>query len=302
MYKINHISNLENNQDYIEIEDLHKTSYAKIYLNQGSSLQELTLNNHELIKDMHPLTYDNIYTSAILFPFANRIKDGRYDFEGKTYQFDVNEKALNNALHGLVYNKTFELISQETSEEYASVTLIYDEVKTTLGFPYTYSIKLEYVLTENTLDLNVEIKNTGSKTFPFTIGWHPYFLSSNLYDSQVDFNSDKKIIFDERNITIGVNDFKKNGNFEILDKFLDDCFVLNSKEIVFNTPKYNLELSTSEKDSFLQLYTPPHKNTIAIEPTTGVSDSFNNGIGLKTLQPNETYTIHWNLKINDKKL
>jgi len=131
---------------------------------------------------------------------------------------------------------------------------------------------------------------------------YPYFLSSNLYDSHVDFSSEKKIVFDERNITTSVNDFKKNGNFEILDKFLDDCFVLNSKEILFNTPKYNLELSSSEKDSFLQLYTPPHKNTIAIEPTTGVSDSFNNGIGLKTLQPSETYKISWNLKINDKKL
>jgi len=67
------------------------------------------------------------------------------------------------------------------------------------------------------------------------------------------------------------------------------------------TPGYILELKSSEKDSYLQLYTPPHKNTIAIEPTTGVSNSFNNGIGLKTLQPNETYTISWNLKINDMK-
>jgi len=302
LYKINDITNSENNQDYIEIEDLHNTSYAKIYLNQGASLQELTLNSHELIKDMHPLTYDNTYISAILFPFANRIKDGRYDFEGKTYQFDVNEKVLNNALHGLVYNKTFEVIDQEATETYASVKLVYHEKRLSQGFPFTYTIYLEYVLTESTLNLNVKITNTDSKTFPFTLGWHPYFLSSNLYDSHVDFNSDKKIVFDERNITTGVNDFEKNGNFEILDKFLDDCFVLNSREIIFNTPKYNLELSSSEKDSFLQLYTPPHKNTIAIEPTTGVSDSFNNGIGLKTLQPNETYTIGWNLKINDKKL
>jgi len=293
MYKIFHKA------DYLELNSLKDKSKAKIHLNQGASMQELTLNNHELIKDMHPLTYDNTYASSILFPFANRIKDGRYNFEGKTYQFDVNEKELNNALHGLVYNKIFELISQETCEEFASVTLIYNEVKTTLGFPYTYSIKLDYILTQSGLELNVEIKNTGAKTFPFNIGWHPYFLSSNLYDSHIDFSSNKKIVLDERNITTGVNDFEKNGNFEILDKFLDDCFVLNSSEVTFYTPKYTFRLTPSEQNSFLQLYTPPHKNTIAIEPTTGVSDSFNNGIGLKTLQPNETYTINWNLKIND---
>lgn len=302
MYKINQFKNSKNNRDYLLIEDTLKTSSAKIYLDQGASLQELRLNNHELIKDMNSLTYDNTYTSAILFPFANRIKDGSYEFDKKTYQLDINEKGLNNAIHGLVYNKTFEVIDQEATETYASVKLVYHENHLSQGFPFTYTIHLEYVLTQSGLALNVEIKNTSSKTFPFTIGWHPYFLSSNLYDSHVDFSSDKKIVFDERNITTGVNDFKKNGNFEILDKFLDDCFVLNSKEILFNTPKYNLELSSSEKDSFLQLYTPPHKNTIAIEPTTGVSDSFNNGIGLKTLQPSETYKISWNLKINDKKL
>lgn len=273
MYKIFH------KEDYLELNSLKDKSKAIIHLNQGARVNELTLNGHELIKDLYPLTYDNTYASSILFPFANRIKDGSYDFEGETYQFDVNEKELNNALHGLVYNKIFELISQETREEFASVTLKYNEVKTTLGFPYTYSIKLDYILTRSGLELNVEVKNTSSKTFPFTIGWHPYFLSSKLYDSHIEFGSDKKIVFDKRNITTGVNDFEKNGNFEILDKFLDDCFVLNSKVIKFNTPKYNFELSTSEKDSFLQIYTPPHQNTIAIEPTTGVSDSFNNSIG-----------------------
>ncbi|NEW78350.1 MAG: aldose 1-epimerase, partial [Gelidibacter sp.] len=227
----------------LELFDRNKSCYAKIYLNQGASLQELTLSGHVLIKDMNTLTYDNTYTSAILFPFANRIKDGSYEFDKKTYQLDINEKGLNNAIHGLVYNKTFEVIDQEATETYASVKLVYHENHLSQGFPFTYTIHLEYVLTESALDLNVKISNTDSKTFPFTLGWHPYFLSSNLYESYIDFSSDKKIVFDERNITTGVNDFEKNGNFEILDKFLDDCFVLNSKEILFNTPKYNLELS-----------------------------------------------------------
>jgi aldose 1-epimerase len=47
------------------------------------------------------------------------------------------------------------------------------------------------------------------------------------------------------------------------------------------------------------LYTPPLKNSIAIEPTTGVSNSFNNAIGVKVLHPNESYNINWNLKIED---
>lgn len=287
------------NEDLSTIEINNPSVFAKIQLNQGASLQELTINNHELIKDLFPLTYSNTYASSILFPFANRIKDGNYEFKDKNYQFDINEKELNNAIHGLVYDKTFEILKKETSEVSASVKLVYHEKEKCKGFPFNYSVYLEYILTDKTLDLNIEIVNTDNKTFPFTIGWHPYFLSEDLSKSSVVFDSKKKLKLDSRNITKRVIVNKNDSGFNINNKFLDDCFVLDSNTVLFLTPKYNLQLSSSEKDCFLQLYTPSDKNTIAIEPTTGVSDSFNNGIGLKTLQPNKSYSISWNLKIED---
>tara|TARA_R110000868_G_scaffold229339_3_gene482364 strand:+ start:3680 stop:4582 length:903 start_codon:yes stop_codon:yes gene_type:complete len=299
LYKINHIKKSLNNQNYLEITNSSKNVYAKIYLNQGASLQKLTLKNQELIKDMYPLPYETTYASSILFPFANRIKDGSYQFNKKKHQLNINEKDLNNAIHGFVYNKTFEIINQETNNSFAALDLSYDEQNISEGFPYTYSIKLKYKFTENTLELKVEIKNTSSKAFPFTLGWHPYFLSNNLYDSHLDFSSSKKIILDERNIATGQENIENNGIFEVLDKSLDDCFVLNSGKVTFYTPTYSFVLKSSEENSFLQLYTPPIKNTLAIEPTTGVSDSFNNGIGLKTLQPNDSYGISWSLIMND---
>jgi aldose 1-epimerase len=94
-----------------------------------------------------------------------------------------------------------------------------------------------------------------------------------------------------------MNEIAMDEPFLIEDKTLDDCFAIDSNEIVFETPQYSFALKSSEKNSFLQLYTPPHPNAIAIEPTTGISDSFNNGVGLKTLKPNDTYYINWNLKI-----
>lgn len=300
MYKINHIKNSENNQDFIEIENLLINSYAKIYLNQGASLQDLKLSNHILIKDMHPMTYDKTYASSILFPFANRVKDGTYQFNGETYHLDINQKEEHNALHGLVYNKNFVVTSQETNKESASVTLLYQEKKGSPGFPFTYSIQLEYVLTQNTLDLIVKIKNTDSKTFPFTLGWHPYFLSSDLSKSSLLFDCNKKMVLDERNITKGIFYIDPIECLQIKDQSFDDCYVLNSDEVTFLTPKYILKLTSTEEDGFLQIYTPPHKNTIAIEPTTGVSDSLNNNIGLKTLHPDETYSITWNLSTSSK--
>ena len=297
MYTIKEVQNNSKEILFIEIENPEKTCSAKIYLNLGGSLQELKLNGKTIIEDLKPLSYNNTYASSILFPFANRIKDGTYTFEGKQYKFNINEEGNNNALHGLVYNKTFDIIEQNVFENQASIKLLYIEKNESIGFPYTYSIQLEYILKEDSLDLNVSITNTDKKSFPFTIGWHPYFTSSNLYKSTLNFDSNKQISFDDRCITKGVSDIKNVPVFEIKDKQLDDCFILNTGKTQFNTPIYKLLISASSKENFLQIYTPPKANTIAIEPTTGVSDSFNNKIGLQTLSPNETYEVNWNLKL-----
>tara|TARA_R110002049_G_scaffold279949_1_gene459089 strand:- start:54493 stop:55338 length:846 start_codon:yes stop_codon:yes gene_type:complete len=273
--------------------------YAKINLNEGAALQLLALDGHEVIKDLHPLPYADTYASSILFPFANRVKDGIYVFNNKEFQLEANQKQENNALHGLVYNKTFKIIDKNITETSASVVLQYDELKESKGFPYTYSMQLEYVLTKKGINLKVSVKNTDAKAFPFTLGWHPYFSTSNLYKSTVEFSSTKKLVFGDRNITRDIEEVDNVGIFEVKDKQLDDCYILDSDTVVFKTPDFNLAIKASSKENFLQMYTPPKANTIAIEPTTGVSDSFNNKIGLQVLNPNESYSLNWSLEINN---
>ena len=297
MYTIKPQHNSNNNIEAIELENANKTSYAKILLNLGASLQELKLGNKILIEDLKPLDYKNTYASSILFPFANRIKDGVYTFNNETFSFPVNELGNNNALHGLVFDKTFEIVKQEVTEHQASLTLVYNETLESKGFPYTYNIQLEYILKDTTLDLNVSITNTDTKAFPFTLGWHPYFVSKNLYESSLNFDSNKQLILDERCITTGTKTIENSSVFNIEDKKLDDCFILNSNEVQFNTPDHKVLIHSNSKESFLQIYTPPRANTIAIEPTTGVSDSFNNKMGLQILNVSETYHLNWNIKL-----
>jgi aldose 1-epimerase len=295
MYNITHNKTL----NYLEVKNEKNNLYSKIYLKDGASLQELILNEHEVIKDLTPLTYANSYASSILFPFANRIKDGEYTFQGETFQLEINQQEEGNALHGLVYNKTFKLIDSNTDASSASLTLEYNETEKSIGFPYTYSIQLEYIFSKDTLELKAIIKNTDSKAFPFTLGWHPYFLSDNLFESALQLDSTEKVILGNRNITTGTTQINTTEDIKIAGKQLDDCWILNSDEVTFKTPRYNLKFNATGDNNFLQVYTPPIENTIAIEPTTGVSDSFNNKIGLKVLKAGEIYSITWRLNIEN---
>ena len=298
MYKIEHIQDSQLN--HVKLMNSNNSSYAKISLNEGASLQALFINNTAVIEDLSPLQYADTYASSILFPFANRIKDGVYTFNGKKYQFEINQEEENNALHGLVYNKTFKIINEDISDNETSIKLEYNEVNESKGFPYTYTIQLQYTLSQDELKLNVSVKNTDTKPFPFTLGWHPYFISQNLYKSSLKFDSNQKLVLGERMITTGVQNIKNVKTFEIKDKKLDDCYILNSNTLKFATPSYDLEMSTTSNESFLQIYTPPRTNTIAIEPTTGVSDSFNNKMGLQVLESGKTYSLDWEVKLKTK--
>ncbi len=295
MYTIQHIKST----NILEIKNSKHSFYSKIFLDKGASLQELTLGGHEIIQDLSPIAYRDSYASSILFPFANRIKDGIYNFKGNTFQFDKNQTEEQNALHGLVYNKTFEVKDTKLSEDSAIISLEYVEKDVSRGFPYTYILRLDYIFKNSELDLKVTIVNTDAKEFPFTLGWHPYFTSSNLFESEIVINSNEKVVLGERNITTGTEAIENLDALQIKDQFLDDCWILNSDKVIFRTPKYNLQFNATGDNNFLQAYTPPRANTIALEPTTGVSDSFNNKIGLQVLKPNETYNITWSLNITN---
>lgn len=294
MFKINH----HKNNHSVEIKSETHGVYAHLHLNEGASLQQLTLNHIPLIADLEPLTYKSTYASAILFPFANRIEDGTYKFERKTYQLQTNNKDENNALHGLVYNKTFSIKTQSANEDSAQVVVDYDYNEPEPGFPFPFSIQITYRFTRDRLDLEVVVKNNSEVTFPFTIGWHPYFISENLDKSDLKFKSHLKLKHGDRNIGLNLQEIKPTNNLNLKAITLDDCWKLNNSDVTFETPKYKLDIMASESNSFLQVYTPPKKNTIAIEPTTGVSNSFNNSIGLKVLEPKAAYKITWNLKVH----
>ena len=283
--------------DYLELKSSNGESQAELCLSQGGRLRNFIFENIQILADFDASTYNANYASAILFPFANRIKDGAYTFDTSKYQLNCNEEDKHNALHGLVYNKTFTLINKELAPDYASVTLQYKDAGKSKGFPFKFTIELTYTLSKRGIILAVKVENNCKKTFPFTLGWHPYFNSSDLNKSSIDFKSDTKYTFDLQQIISGTKRINIDMPFQLKDVKLDDGFPLTSNEIDFSTPQYSFNIKSTSKENFLQLYTPDQPNTIAIEPMTGAADNFNNKIGLQTLQPNDIYKVEWMLAI-----
>lgn len=281
--------------EFIDIQNPDSGTKAQFCLNQGGRLSALQFSDVKVLANYEPSSYADNYASAILFPFVNRIRDGKYNFEGETYTLNCNEVDKNNALHGLVYNKTFKCTGQDLASGRATIILQYQHDGTSKGFPFKFDLELAYTLTDSSLILDIKVTNNDIKPFPFTLGWHPYFVSDNLNQSTLDFKSDVKYLFDAQQIITDTALLKVKMPCSLKDKILDDGYVLQSDAIVFNSPTYELTITGTSQQNYLQLYTPNTPNVIAIEPMTGAADSFNNKFGLQTLGPQDRYSVAWKL-------
>lgn len=302
MYKITTTKNDNPLLNEVIISNEKTNLKSSIYPNLGASLQTLSSNGIDLIDGISNNEkgielYRNNYNSSILFPAPNRISDGKYTFENNHYQLEINEIGLNNRLHGHVFNKSFSVSKIEESENSAAITFCYVDKGNEVGFPFPYQFDITYTFSKNNLSLDFKVINTGKTAFPFGIGWHPYFNTKNLKDSILDFKGNLKYKINEKMIPISETDLTFKTPLKIENTFLDDCFIINEPKTSFKTKDYKIEIDFTSKTgkSYLQVYTPPTRDCIAIEPMTCAPDSFNNKNGLLILEPTKSYFWQINL-------
>ena len=289
-------------QKEYSIEIIHRDLqyYALLNLHQGGRLAQLQIGNHPIIVEDPSFPYSDSYAAAILFPFVSRVSGGSYEFNGKQFQLYCNTADGQNALHGLIYNKTFEFVSSDTNDHECTVVLKLDQIEKQKGFHYPYELLLTYTFSSSGMSLSVKATNTSDEVFPFTIGWHPYFSIPDFENATLQFDADEQVVFDENLIATGtkLNPFPKP--LQIGDNSFDDCFIVNDNEATLHTAIYDANIGVDSDNFYLQIYTPPNLPMMAIEPMVGMSDSFNNKFGLMELAPQTSYKITWNIDVTLK--
>jgi aldose 1-epimerase len=234
------------------------------------------------------------YKSAKLSPFACRIPDGKYTFQGKHYEF-ARKFSDGNAIHGLLFDRPFSQGEPVSRGDAASVEFLYSYRKDDPGYPFDYDCTVTYTLNANNrVTIDTLIKNTGSGAIPIVDGWHPYFTTGSQVDGcRLRFASDRMVEFNDRLIPTGK--FLPYDRFSrerpLGDIMLDNAFMLDHKApqplCSYYDPDKDIRLNIYPSENYLvlQLYIPPSRRSIAIETLSGAPDAFNNGIGLILLDP-----------------
>lgn len=115
-----------------------------------------------------------VHGIPVLFP-PNRFEDGKFRWEGKTYQFPVNEAATGNHLHGFVYGLpwTVEGFGADELESRVTLSLTIDEQHEVYRhFPHAFTIRLQYTLSGDGLYQRVQVRNNGETRMPCLMAFH----------------------------------------------------------------------------------------------------------------------------------
>ena len=241
------------------------------------------------------------YKSSKLSPFVCRIPGGKYELDGEQFEFD--KKFIDgSAIHGLLYDKPFNVLNVFADDQQASVTLRYHYKREDPGYPFEYVCEVRYTLHPgNRLLVETTLLNLDDEDIPLADGWHPYFtLGGSVDDYELQFTSNSMLEFNEQLIPTGkyIPETAFISPASMGGRKLDNCFMLQFQEgspcCILRNPKNGLTLSfhTDTGYSYLQIYTPDHRKSIAIENLSGAPDCFNNGMGLMLLPPRRSETFH----------
>ncbi len=245
--------------------------------------------------------------SAVLFPFPNRLEKGTYRYEGIEYNFPVDENIQGNAIHGFVRNEAFKVVELVAGEEGGSAKVAYYYSGERNYYPFAFGLTILFSYSADRLDVKFDIENRGNGHMPIGFGWHPYLTLNKrpLQSMKMKLPFVSQVELNDENLPTGkVKDFM---DFEepndIGDANFDDCFklIMQDNSIIYSPEdEVGLALESSKECLFLQVFTPPDRTSIAIEPMNCNVNAFNNQEGLMDLERGSFYHISCAIRVVEK--
>lgn len=239
---------------------------------------------------------------GVLVPWPNRLRGGRYSFDGDDLQVALTEPRTGNAIHGLARWTRWACVDQSPSR----VTLAVDIAPQT-GWPFEVRVAVTYALGADGLTVSLAATNQGSRRAPFGAGFHPYLSTRGaaVADMTLTLPADQHVRVDSQAIPVGTEpvagspyDFR--GGRRVGAQSLDDGFTsLTARSASVDGPNGGARIWFDDAVEYLQAFTVPDLGgsgpALAVEPMTCAADAFNSGRGLRVLGPGESFGFSWGI-------
>ena len=306
----------------VEIADPDCGATAQISVDRGFNCFSWRVDGHELLDAETGFAAGSGRPSGhgipILFPFPNRIRHGRFDWNGQHYDLSggtAPDDGNGNAIHGFCLDRPWRVISEDDASVTGEFHLSRDAAERRPLWPTDARITIRYGLEQSRLFAKVTIDNPDGQDMPFGFGTHPYFRlplgpNSTAADCLVRVPAHQQWELDAclptgHRLPVDPScDLRTGGRFG--DMRLDH--VLTSISDEHAEPLETLEMSVDDPVAGHRLvqrcdgrlfrevvvYTPPGRDAVCLEPYTCVTDAINldpagAGSGWRVLPAGETW-------------
>jgi aldose 1-epimerase len=252
------------------------------------------------------------FRGRLLVPFNDRIIDGTYRWGGEPCRLPGNDAGTGDAIHGFLYRAPCTARMEPRGIRLAAV------LPPREGYPFALAVEIDLRLEPSSFAMTLSIHNAGSGAAPVAAGWHPYFRlprGGDTADAPVDSlflhvpagsfaEVDDRLAPTGRLLSVAgtSRDFSRPRRIGVTD--LDDAFVPDTGgglegsdpggsagTATLSGVDRALTISGGGIFRMFQIYIPPDRESIAIEPVTSPANVFNRPeMGLLVLPPGGTAT------------
>jgi aldose 1-epimerase len=243
----------------------------------GGRVATLNVGGVDLIVGPDPSLPATGWGSYPMVPWAGRVRNGRFSFDGADYDMPINFAP--HAIHGTGFEQPWTV----TGRDLSSVALT-----CSLDWPFGGDSEQVIELTDDSLTCELAVR-AGDRAMPCTLGWHPWFVKPQ----RVDLRFERMYLRDDDYITDGRTVSPPP------PPPWDDCFAgpLVPPRLWIAGPETVVDVLISSDCDYWVVYDMP-ANATCVEPQSGLPDAFNIGDATR-LDPGEelrrNMTIRWRL-------
>jgi aldose 1-epimerase len=228
-----------------------------------------------------------------LIPFSNRIRNGRFSFQGKQIKMSPNFPPEVHTIHGHGWKVPWTVSEVKENRAVLAYQHFSDE------WPFPYLAHQVFELTDSALTVTLQICNTGESAMPVGFGLHPYFVRTPL--AVITAKTERMWINDSETMPHCLESVPEtellNQGLIVTQNVLDNLFTGWNSEVLISWPEWNanLRIFADAPLDFLVIYTPADTDVFCVEPVSNVTDAFNmlargdSGHGTKILLPGESF-------------
>ena len=135
----------------------------------GGGFRSVVLDGREVLDGYGADEMSASGRGQVLMPWPNRLRDGRYSFDGRDHQVPLDEPELGNAIHGLVRWMAWSAV--ERGEDRVTMEHV---LHPSPGYPFTLRLRIAYAVGDDGLTVSTTVTNIGASACPFGAGAHPW--------------------------------------------------------------------------------------------------------------------------------